>query len=261
MLKRKNMNLENDMHNLFETNMLLESKVAKLQVELDKTNTTFKKLNTGTRALNEVLSFQKVTVKREGLGYVGEASTPKVEGKTVIIKPNSCAPSPPVANKTKSSLKENKIKCARIKPNSTKAKMKSATVEHATTKCGEVNLSKFMPTCHHCGVKGHIRPHCRKLQAPNTSHTNVVYSHDHNKFISTCHFCGVKGHIRPNCFKLHGYPKTPPQYHLVNHNGDRCKYFGYGFNRIQKPKRRVISHEKYTNVMSKHVPKIVEKFE
>ncbi|KAI8559986.1 hypothetical protein RHMOL_Rhmol04G0219700 [Rhododendron molle] len=42
-LKREHMNLENDMHNLFETNKLLESKVANLQVELDKANATFKK--------------------------------------------------------------------------------------------------------------------------------------------------------------------------------------------------------------------------
>ena len=24
--------------------------------------------------------------------------------------------------------------------------------------------SKFVPTCHHCGVIGHIRPQCRKLK-------------------------------------------------------------------------------------------------
>ena len=59
--KCKNMNLENDVHSLFETNKLLESKVAKMQVELDKANATFKKLNTGTQVLNEALSVQKVT--------------------------------------------------------------------------------------------------------------------------------------------------------------------------------------------------------
>lgn len=27
------------------------------------------------------------------------------------------------------------------------------------------------------------------------------------KFIPTCHFCQTKGHIKPNCFKLYGYPQ------------------------------------------------------
>ena len=29
----------------------------------------------------------------------------------------------------------------------------------------ELSRSKFVPTCHHCGVIGHIRPHCSKFQA------------------------------------------------------------------------------------------------
>ncbi|KAI8538310.1 hypothetical protein RHMOL_Rhmol09G0092600 [Rhododendron molle] len=98
------MNLENDMHILFETNEFLESKVAKLQVELDKANATFKKLNVGSQILDEVLSSQKVALDR-------------------------------VANKAKSSVKEKNVKYAHTKL--PKVKKQCPTVKIATTKHGE----------------------------------------------------------------------------------------------------------------------------
>ncbi|KAG5563906.1 hypothetical protein RHGRI_000179 [Rhododendron griersonianum] len=247
-LKRKHMNLENDMHSLFETNELLESKVAKLQVELDKANATFKKLNAGSQILDEVLSSQKVASDRGGLGYKAEGSLKsKAREKMIFCKPNSNAPASLVANKAKLPVKEKNVKYARTKP--PKVKKQCPVVKIATTKRGEVRCFKSKPTCHNCGVIGHIRPHCTKLHMPCLSCARDKMMRKNVQFVPTCHFCGVKGHIRPNCFKLHGYPKTPPQ------------YFGYGFNRTQRPKFRVIPHEKNTNAMSKHVPKIVEKFE
>ncbi|KAG5563905.1 hypothetical protein RHGRI_000179 [Rhododendron griersonianum] len=167
-LKRKHMNLENDMHSLFETNELLESKVAKLQVELDKANATFKKLNAGSQILDEVLSSQKVASDRGGLGYKAEGSLKsKAREKMIFCKPNSNAPASLVANKAKLPVKEKNVKYARTKP--PKVKKQCPVVKIATTKRGEV--------------------------------------------------------------------------------------------RTQRPKFRVIPHEKNTNAMSKHVPKIVEKFE
>ena len=62
----------------------------------------------------------------------------------------------------------------------------------------EVKSFKFIPTCHHCGVVGHIRPHCYKL--------NKIASHD--SFKPVCHCCGIVGHIRPNCFKLNRIPNS-----------------------------------------------------
>ncbi|KAG5535357.1 hypothetical protein RHGRI_023204 [Rhododendron griersonianum] len=220
------------MLSLFETNELLESKVAKLQVELDKANATFKKLNAGSQILDEVLSSQKVASARE---------------KMIFCKPNSSALASLVANKAKSPVKEKNVKYARTKP--LKVKKQCPAVKIATTKRGEVSYFKSKLTCHNCGVIGHIRPHCTNLHMPCLSRALDKLMRKNVQFVPTCHFRGVKGHIRPNCFKLHGYPKIPPQ------------YFGYGFNRTQRPKFRVIPHGKNTNAMSKHVPQIVEKFE
>ncbi|KAG5552887.1 hypothetical protein RHGRI_010856 [Rhododendron griersonianum] len=200
------------MHSLFETNELLESKVAKLQVELDKANATFKKLNAGSQILDEVLSSQKVASARE---------------KMIFGKPNSNAPASLMANKAKSPVKEKNVKHARTKP--PKVKKQCPVVKSTTTKRGVVNSFKFKPTCHYCGIMGHIRPNCLKLHSPNISHTHVAYSYDyHDKHVPMCHFCGVKGHIQRNCFKLHGYPNAPLSYHPVNNNEGRYKFCGYG---------------------------------
>ncbi|KAG5565813.1 hypothetical protein RHGRI_001666 [Rhododendron griersonianum] len=231
------------MHSLFETNELLESKVAKLQVELDKANATFKKLNAGSQILDEVLSSQKVALDRGGLGYKAEGSLKsKAREKMIFGKPNSNAPASLVANKAKSPVKEKNVKHARTKPPKVK---KQCPVVKSTTKRGEVNSFKFKPTCHYCGIMGHIRPNCFKLHG--FSFTNHVYaSHNRDKHVPMCHFCGVKGHIQRNCFKLHGYPNAPLSYHSVNNNEGRS----------QKPSRRVIHYRKITNVIPKHVPKV-----
>ena len=67
----------------------------------------------------------------------------------------------------------------------------------------EHNKSVFVPTCHPCGVVGHIRPNCSLLrQEPKPVTENPTRNTDVPKFVPICHFCGVCGHIRPNCYKL-----------------------------------------------------------
>ena len=63
--------------------------------------------------------------------------------------------------------------------------------------------SVSMPTCHLCGVVGHIRPNCSLLRQKLKSETRIVVRNtDILKFVLVCHFCGISGHIRPNCPKL-----------------------------------------------------------
>ncbi|KAG5556415.1 hypothetical protein RHGRI_006869 [Rhododendron griersonianum] len=248
LLKHKNMNLENDMHNLFETNKVLESKVAKLQVELDKANATFKKLNAGSQVLDEILSSQKMSSDKGGLGYKVKES-PKVGGKILFVKPNNSVLTPPMASQAKSPVKENNVKHARTK--TPKAKMRHATVPKTTIKHGEVNAFKFKPFCHHCGLQGHIRPHCTKLHVTHNSYTHLGHSHGYDAhFIPTCHFCGMKCHIRPNCFKLHGCPTAPPQYYADNHG-----------SKTQTPKCKVAPQPKDKNMTSRPMPKFLRKAE
>ena len=63
--------------------------------------------------------------------------------------------------------------------------------------------SIFVPTCHLCGVVGHIRPNCSLLrQEPKLVTGNSTRNTDVPEFVHVCHFCGVRDHIRPNCHKL-----------------------------------------------------------
>ena len=67
----------------------------------------------------------------------------------------------------------------------------------------EHNKSVFMPTCHLCGVVGHIRPNCSLLrQKPKSETRFAVRNSDVPKFVPVCHFCGASGHIRSNRHKL-----------------------------------------------------------
>ena len=67
----------------------------------------------------------------------------------------------------------------------------------------EHNKSVFVPTCHLCGVVGHIRSNCSLLrQKPKSETRFVVRNTDVPKFVHVCHFCGVSSHICPNCHKL-----------------------------------------------------------
>ncbi|KAG5548083.1 hypothetical protein RHGRI_013693 [Rhododendron griersonianum] len=114
------------MHSLFETNELLESNVAKLQVELDKANATFKKLNAGSQILDEVLSSQKVASDRGGLGYKAEGSLKsKAREKMIFCKPNSSAPASLVANEAKSPVKGKKCQICSHKASRGKKAMSS----------------------------------------------------------------------------------------------------------------------------------------
>ena len=65
----------------------------------------------------------------------------------------------------------------------------------------EHNKSVFVPTCHLCGVVGHIRPNCSLLRQKPKSEIRCVVTNV-PKFVPVYHFCGVPGHIRHNCHKL-----------------------------------------------------------
>ena len=83
---------------------------------------------------------------------------------------------------------------------------------------------QFIPTRHNCGIIGHIRLHCHKLN-------RVLYSH--GSFALVCHHCGVKGHIRPHCFNLNSTHKK------VNKNSKKKNKVRY-VEKIVKPKTKFV---------------------
>ena len=77
--------------------------------------------------------------------------------------------------------------------------------------------SKFVPTCHHCHIVGHIRPNCPKLWSPSTSKIRPP-SRKLSSFKTThvCHHCGALGHTCPNCFKLFPHKRVFNRSHRLS---------------------------------------------
>ena len=59
--------------------------------------------------------------------------------------------------------------------------------------------SKFVPTCHHCGVIGHIRPQCHKLKREQNHVARSLPKKPSKPKHIVCHHCGAFGHLRPHC--------------------------------------------------------------
>ena len=63
--------------------------------------------------------------------------------------------------------------------------------------------SKFISTCHHCGVISHIRPQCYKLKREQNYVASSLPKKSSGPKCNICHHCGAFGHLRPYCSKFH----------------------------------------------------------
>ena len=62
--------------------------------------------------------------------------------------------------------------------------------------------SKFVLTCHHCGVIGHIRPQCHKLKREQNHIVRSLLKKSSGPKYIVCHHCGALSHLRPHCSKF-----------------------------------------------------------
>lgn len=65
-----------------------------------------------------------------------------------------------------------------------------------------IDGSKFVPTCHHCGVIDHIRPQCHKLKKEQNYVTRSIPKKPNGPIHIVCHHCSAFGHLRPHCSKF-----------------------------------------------------------
>lgn len=105
------------------------------------------------------------------------------------------------------------MKVEEVKPN----------IASSMTSSRQQTHGKFVSTCHHCGVVGHIRPNCWRLKAAPKKedhataptcqgkkcmnslvkhHASYPCKFPSKRFIPSCHHCGKLGHIQPKCFQL-----------------------------------------------------------
>ena len=55
--------------------------------------------------------------------------------------------------------------------------------------------SKFVPTCHHCGVIGHIRSQCHKLKREQNYVIRSLPKKPNRPKHIICHHCDAFGHL------------------------------------------------------------------
>lgn len=107
--------------------------------ELEVKHAFLNKMNTGSRTLSNILCSQKSPSDRSDLGYDHGASTSNTKDKTVFVSGVAHAtPQTALLNNVSSSFNKKKKKMSLIARTS---------------------------TCHYCGHKGHIHPHCKKLNS------------------------------------------------------------------------------------------------
>ena len=69
----------------------------------------------------------------------------------------------------------------------------------------DLDGSKFVPTCHYCGVIGHIRPQCHKLKREQNHVARSLPKKPSGPKRIVCHHCGAFSHLRPQCSKFHAF--------------------------------------------------------
>ena len=66
----------------------------------------------------------------------------------------------------------------------------------------DLSGSKFVPTCHHCGVIDHIRPRCSMLKKEQNHVARSLPKKPSGPKSIVCHHCGAFGHLRPHYSKF-----------------------------------------------------------
>ena len=144
----------------FENNFLAE-KTKKLEVELFQVRAQLER--TSSAKLDEMLSLQKSTFDRTGLGYDFSSLSIASTSTTVFVPP---------ANNIE--IENTNVKTNLASKNIDKGKSilgalpKQDKKEVKNLKAKKVNSQKpkqKQHLCHHCGVAGHTRPNCYKWLA------------------------------------------------------------------------------------------------
>ena len=126
--------LDSDMKTLKAENYDMNGRLKMVLSELNTAKVSLNRMNTGSKKLDDILCSQKALTDKHGIGYADGASTSNTKGKNYFAK-NSVVTNPVVSVAKQAPKKQN------------------------------MSRPEQIPTCHHCGIKGHIQPHCNKLRS------------------------------------------------------------------------------------------------
>ena len=146
-----------------------EEEARQAGAQLAETQKGLKMLNNGTDQLDNLLSIGQSD--RCGLGYQGECSKAEgvfvLSGKTKDVVTSATKPEVKMSARNAANGKT-AVKPATDVKNVTSTRTATSTATATGTATAPEKVSglksgsqqKFRPVCHHCGVRGHIRPRC-----------------------------------------------------------------------------------------------------
>ena len=141
------------------------SKIKFLELEVVQANA---KVRVSSRKLDEVLAHQKPFSDKSGLGYTGESSSSvKVTKNMKFVKVKELMVATTNADKVNSEKKKNVTnqRFMTKPPKQSMVKPKGNGKSIPKSQRGP----RTQHFCHHCGIQGHTRPNCHKLQALKNS--------------------------------------------------------------------------------------------
>jgi hypothetical protein len=176
-----------ELNNLRMEKGTLLQKITHLEDKLMEVQLQLEKFS--NNKLAQMLTGQKCSSEKTGLGYVATTNASNIAStsKTKFVKPSVL------------------------------------DSQNACGDRGKTIVPKSLPTCHHCGMVGHIKPNCGQLNFPKTwkdtpkknkgvekdSKSKYVPPHKRlptHRFVPIYRNCGISGHIRPRCPHQHGPP-------------------------------------------------------
>ena len=138
------------------------SRIKFLELEVIQANAKVERV--ASKRLNEVLAYQKHSSNRSSLGFTIESSSsPNVSKEMKSVKAKEPLVLTPLDDKVKNEKKPNvenqKVVTKPSNPIVAKPKAKGKSLPKAQ------RGPQTQHYCHHCGIRGHTRPNCHKLQA------------------------------------------------------------------------------------------------
>ena len=145
--------LNEELTNAYSRIKFLELKVVQANAKVERV---------ASKKLDEVLAYQKPFLDKNGLCYIGESSSSSQVSKEMkFVK--SKEPSTPLVDNVKIEKKQNVVNQMALmkspKPIVTKPMARGKSLPK--TQKGP----QAQHYCHHCGIRGHTKPNCYKLQA------------------------------------------------------------------------------------------------
>ena len=154
----------------FENNFLAE-KTKKLEAELFQVRAQLER--TSSAKLDEMLSLQKSTSNRIGLGYNFSSPSISSASTTVFVPPanNVEIENNDVKNESASENVDKGKSSFEAPPKFDKKEIKNSRAKKGNTQRPKQKKKHFY---HHCGAAGHTRPNCYKWLATQQSNSTIV---------------------------------------------------------------------------------------